>query len=60
MEVQPSRNGETCLRINFLNSQREIRKTGTVLREKFFSDERREDIITIKRTELFGNTLKSA
>jgi hypothetical protein len=58
MGAQSNRNGEKCLRRNFLNIQGEIRKAGTVLRETFlFSDERREIFITIKRKELFGNTL---
>jgi hypothetical protein len=61
MGVQSSRDGEKCLRRNFLNIQGEIRNTGKVLREKFlFSDERREIFSTIKRKELFGNTLQSA
>jgi hypothetical protein len=60
MGVQPSGNGEKCLRRNFPISQGEI-NIGTVLRESFFStDERWEDIIMVKCTELFGNTLHSA
>jgi len=55
MGVKPSGNGEKCLRRNFLNSQGEI-NTGTVLRKNFFSHEKWEVIIMIKRTELFGNT----
>jgi hypothetical protein len=35
MGVEPSRNGEKCLRRNFFNLQGEI-NTGTVLRKIFF------------------------